>query len=55
MNLLDSHDTDRIASMLANPDREYDRGNREQDGAKYDAGKPSAEVYRKVRLLALLR
>ena len=55
MNLLDSHDTDRIASMLANPDREYDRGNREQDGAKYDAGKPSAEVYRKVRLLALLQ
>ncbi|MFZ9692048.1 MAG: alpha amylase N-terminal ig-like domain-containing protein [Phycisphaerales bacterium] len=55
MNLLDSHDTDRIASMLLNPDREYDRGNREQDGAKYDAGKPSAEVYRKVRLLALLQ
>lgn len=55
MNLLDSHDTDRIASMLANPDREYDRGNREQDGATYDAGKPSAEVYRKVRLLALLQ
>ena len=55
MNLLDSHDTDRIASMLANPDREYDRGNREQDGAAYDAGKPVAEVYRKVRLLALLQ
>ena len=55
MNLLDSHDTDRIASMLANPDREYDRGNREQDGAAYDAGKPAAEVYRKVRLLALLQ
>lgn len=55
MNLLDSHDTDRIASMLANPDREYDRGNREQDGAKYDASKPSAEVYRRVRLLVLLQ
>ncbi len=55
MNLLDSHDTDRIASMLANPDREYDRGNREQDGAAYDAGKPAAEVYRQVRLLALLQ
>jgi len=55
MNLLDSHDTDRIASMLANPDRPYDRGNREQDGEKYDAGKPSEEVYRKVRLLALIQ
>lgn len=55
MNLLDSHDTDRIVSMLANPDREYDRGNREQDGAAYDAGKPAAEVYRRVRLLALLQ
>ena len=28
MNLVDSHDTDRIASMLLNPDRPFDAGNR---------------------------
>lgn len=28
MNLLDSHDTDRIASMIYNPNREYDKRNR---------------------------
>jgi len=55
-NLLDSHDTDRIASMLANPDRAYDEGNRPQDGAVgYDGSKPGPEIWRKVRLLALLQ
>jgi glycosidase len=55
-NLLDSHDTDRIASMLANPDRNYDEGNRPQDGATgYDGSKPGPEIWRKVRLLALLQ
>lgn len=55
-NLLDSHDTDRIASMLANPDRNYDEGNRPQDGATgYDGSKPGPEIRRKVRLLALLQ
>jgi cyclomaltodextrinase len=55
MNLVDSHDTDRVASMLNNPDREYDQGNREQDGAGYDAGKPGPLPYRRARLLALLQ
>ena len=53
-NLVDSHDTDRLVSKLRNPDREYDRGNREQDeGANYDASKPGPEEYRKARLIAL--
>ncbi|MFO0837701.1 MAG: alpha-amylase family glycosyl hydrolase [Phycisphaerae bacterium] len=55
-NLVDSHDTDRIASMLLNPDRDYDRMNRVQDdNPKYDNAKPSAEVYQRVRLVALMQ
>ncbi|MGN6727261.1 MAG: glycoside hydrolase family 13 protein, partial [Tepidisphaeraceae bacterium] len=43
MNLFDSHDTDRLASMFVNPDRAYDAGNRMQDpeGKHYDPRKPT--------------
>lgn len=54
-NLYDSHDTDRLVSMLQNPDRSYDSGNRQQENPAYDSRKPSAEVYRKARLLALMQ
>jgi cyclomaltodextrinase / maltogenic alpha-amylase / neopullulanase len=54
-NLLDSHDTDRVASMSLNPDREYNNLNREQEVQTYDASKPGAEHFRRVRLLALLQ
>jgi len=56
MNLLDSHDTDRLVSMFANPGRDYDRMNRPQDdNPDYDQGKPSPECYARARLLALLQ
>lgn len=55
MNLLDSHDTDRVASMIKNPDRTYNQLNREQDGAPYDQSKPGEEEYARQRLLALLQ
>ena len=55
MNLVDSHDTDRVASMARNPDRTYNAENREQDGAKYDASKPGPADYARQRLLALLQ
>lgn len=55
MNLLDSHDTDRVASMALNPDRPYNQQNREQEGATYDASKPGEVERRKQRLLALLQ
>jgi len=55
MNLVDSHDTDRIASMLKNPDRDFDHDNRVQDGAKYDASKPGPTHYRRARLIALMQ
>ncbi len=55
-NLVSSHDTDRVASMMLNPDRDYDRENRSQDSnPRYDNAKPGPEDYRRVRLLALLQ
>ena len=55
-NLVASHDTDRVASMMLNPDRDYDRENRSQDSnPRYDNAKPGAEDYARVRLLALLQ
>ncbi len=50
-NLVDSHDTERISSMIKNPDRNYDReGN--ADNSNYNPGKPSKEDYEKQKLIA---
>lgn len=55
-NLMNSHDTDRLASMAFNPDRAYDAMNRVQDnGPNYDNRKPSAEAYARARLAALVQ
>jgi cyclomaltodextrinase len=55
-NLVDGHDTDRLASMAQNPDREYDRQNRVQDNnPDYDNSKPSPDSYARARLVALLQ
>ncbi|KAA3610815.1 MAG: DUF3459 domain-containing protein [Planctomycetota bacterium] len=55
-NLVDSHDTDRLVSMMLNPDRPYDGMNRPQDNGKgYDNSKPSNLCYQKARLVALLQ
>lgn len=55
-NLVDSHDTDRLASMMFNPDRGYDRMNRIQDdNPNYNNDKPSAEAYEKARLVAFVQ
>jgi glycosidase len=43
-NLVDSHDTDRISSMIKNPDRKYDRDAKE-DNPNYNPGKPDFEDY----------
>ncbi len=56
MNLLDSHDTDRLASKMLNPDRAYDAGNREQDpGSTYNNARPGPLEYQKARLAVLLQ
>ncbi|MBK9127865.1 MAG: DUF3459 domain-containing protein [Phycisphaerales bacterium] len=54
-NLMNSHDTDRVASMALNPDRHFDDGNRIQDnGPKYNNAKPGPEEYQRVRLALLI-
>jgi len=52
-NLTNSHDTDRIASMIKNPDREYNTRNRLQnaDGRDYDNSRPSKKDYEKLKLI----
>lgn len=50
MNLFDSHDTDRVASMFVNPDRPYDDQNRLQDnGPDYNPAKPSEQQWQRLR------
>jgi glycosidase len=51
MNLYDSHDTDRLASMFVNPDRPYDGMNRLQDenGAAYSRSRPTAEQWERLK------
>lgn len=52
MNLFDSHDTDRVASMFMNPDLEYDKANRLQDnGPNYNPAKPTRLCYDKMKLM----
>jgi glycosidase len=54
-NLLDSHDTDRAVSKLFNPDRPYDRGNREQEDPTYDGGRPDEDAFSRLKLLSLMQ
>ncbi|HQR39911.1 MAG TPA: alpha-amylase family glycosyl hydrolase, partial [Blastocatellia bacterium] len=56
-NLLDSHDTDRIASAIVNPNRKFDAGNRlqDKDGANYDTRKPAAWAYDRLRLITIFQ
>ncbi len=43
-NLLSSHDTERLSSMIQNPDREYEHDGNEQN-PYYDVGKPLPTAY----------
>ncbi len=50
-NLMDSHDTDRLSSMIKNPDGNYDRDANESN-KKYNPGKPTLKEYNKQKLIA---
>jgi len=50
-NLLSSHDTERLSSMIQNPDRGYDRDANEGN-KNYNPGKPSTQVFEKQKLIA---
>ncbi len=55
MNLVGSHDIDRIASQLQNPDRVMDHQSSPYQNREYDYTKPSALSYQKQRLVAALQ
>lgn len=56
MNLFDSHDTDRFASMVANPDTFlYDRGNSPRWMKSYNIEKPTLQHRYLQRLMAMFQ
>jgi cyclomaltodextrinase / maltogenic alpha-amylase / neopullulanase len=50
-NLVGSHDTERLSSLILNPGRNYDRDAHEGN-PDYNPGKPGNEVYEKQKLIA---
>ena len=50
-NLISSHDTDRLVSMIKNPDRRFDY-NADERNINYDPSKPTQEEYQKQKLIA---
>ncbi|HWP83382.1 MAG TPA: glycoside hydrolase family 13 protein [Bacteroidota bacterium] len=54
-NLYDSHDTDRLISMIANPNRDYDRDASPRTNPNYDVSKPKADHWQTLRLMALFQ
>lgn len=55
MNLLDSHDTDRLASQIINPDDDYDHRDTPRDNPHYTLRKPNAEEIQIQELIALFQ
>jgi glycosidase len=51
-DLYDSHDTDRLVNMIANPDRDYDRCNHPEQDCPYNGSKPGPDAYRVLKLMA---
>jgi glycosidase len=55
MNLIDSHDTDRLASMIKNPDRDYNQQQGVRHNPKYDPRKPTSSERRVQKLIAIFQ
>ncbi|HEX9653544.1 MAG TPA: glycoside hydrolase family 13 protein [bacterium] len=55
MNLIDSHDTDRVASMIRNPDRNYDREAGPRGNPNYDPRKPTRDQRQIQKLIAVFQ
>jgi glycosidase len=55
MNLLDSHDTDRLGSMVVNRDLEYDHNVGLNDNRDYNVRKPDATELKTQELIALFQ
>ncbi len=56
-NLLDSHDTDRIASGIKNPNRYFDAKNRiqDKDGKGYDMSPPGQKEWKILKLIQIFQ
>jgi glycosidase len=52
MNLMSSHDTERLGSMVVNPDRMIDHDSSPQHNPQFDVRKPNAEERRTQKLIA---
>ncbi len=55
MNLMDSHDVDRLASQIVNPDRWYDHAANPGQNPDYDVRKPTRKERRKQKLIVALQ
>lgn len=55
MNLMDSHDTDRLASQIVNPDDVYDHRDNPRDNPEYNVRKPTEEEIQTQKLIALFQ
>lgn len=55
MNLMDSHDTDRLGSQIVNVDASYDKGVGVQGNPAYDVRKPNQAEIRTQKLIALFQ
>lgn len=53
-NLLTSHDTERLGSLIENPDRNYDRDANEGNPA-FNPGKPSGRTIQKQKLITIFQ
>lgn len=54
-NLMDSHDVDRIASQIVNPDRWYDHNASAKDNKDYDERKPNKQEIEKQKLAVAIQ
>ena len=54
-NLIDSHDTDRLGSMIMNPNRKYDDQNGLRSNPEYDVSKPTPPARRIQKLIVLFQ
>ncbi len=55
LNLMDSHDTDRLASNIVNPDLFYDKDVSPKDNPNYDVRKPNARERQRQKLIAMFQ
>ncbi len=55
MNLLDSHDTDRLSSQIVNPDTKFDKNVSVNDNKDYDVRKANANEIKTQKLMVLFQ